>query len=384
METRFVVVGSGYAGTLAAIRLARRAGLGRVTLVDPDLRLVERVRLHEALVSGRDVEHPLARWAEPLGITLVRGRVDGLRAREVVLTDGRTLPFDQCILATGSRTARTLPGSMAHAHALEPGALAGVRDALQHASRVSILGGGLTGIETAAEIAEAMPTRRVTLVTRALAPSLTPRARAHVERTLRRLGVELALGDGIEAITAGAVQTTGRAIPFDLAIDTTGFASEAPAFLTGARDAIGRVLATPTLASRELEGVVLAGDLATPTGTLAGDPMIRGCQSAMPSGAHAADVAWARARGEAATEFAFAPNGYCVSLGRRDGVVDAYGQVLTGRSAAWVKERIVRYTVQSMDWQARGWDYRWRPFFRSARRRALPAHAGAALTETSA
>jgi len=69
--------------------------------------------------------------------------------------------------------------------------------------------------------------------------------------------------------------------------------------------------------------------------------------------------------------FAFVPNGFCVSLGRREGVIDAYGMVLTGRLAAWIKEQVVRYTIASMRWQASGTDYRWRPFF-GGPRKAVP------------
>lgn len=46
---RVVVLGGGYAGTMAALRLAPYA---RVTLVDPSDRFTERVRLHE-LAAGR-------------------------------------------------------------------------------------------------------------------------------------------------------------------------------------------------------------------------------------------------------------------------------------------------------------------------------------------
>ena len=380
MESRFVVVGSGYAGTLAALRLAHRAGRGAVTLVDPSLVLVERVRLHEALVHGRDVSFPLATIAERAGVTLVRGRAVDLLDHALVLEDGRRLPFDRCVVATGSRIAQTTPGSLEHAMALEPDTVPAMRDALARAGRVAVLGGGLTGIEIASEIAEAMPERRVVLVTKTLAPSLTSRARSYVERTLRRLGVELVLGASIDRVERGLVHVAGEEVAFDLAIDTTGFASAAPAFVGGARDAMGRVIADAAMRMHGAGDVILAGDLAAPDTTHAGAPMIRGCQSAMPLGAHAADAAWASVNGAPVAAFRFVPNGYCVSLGRRDGVIDAYGLVLTGRMAAWIKERIVRFTTAAMVWQSRGWDYRWRPFFGAAPR-ALASVSTQVLSE---
>src|SRR5437868_1363146 len=61
--------------------------------------------------------------------------------------------------------------------------------------RVVVVGTGLTGIETAAEIAERFPSLDVGLVGRAEpAGWMRPRARAHVERALDRLGVRVLAG----------------------------------------------------------------------------------------------------------------------------------------------------------------------------------------------
>ena len=100
-------------------------------------------------------------------------------------------------------------------------------------------------------------------------------------------------------------------------------------------------------------------------------------------GAHAADAAWASVRGDAVWPFVCQPNGFCVSLGRGEGAIDAYGRVLRRRAAVWVKECICRYTIAAIRWQARGVDYRWRPFV-GRRARALAALPAASLTEASA
>ncbi len=77
-----------------------------------------------------------------------------------------------------------------------------------------------------------------------------------------------------------------------------------------------------------------------------------GCKSAGPSGAHVAENLARALRGEPEEPFDFATPFYCVSLGRRDGVIQytlrdgsLEGGVLTGRRAAWLKELICRVTV---------------------------------------
>ena len=80
-----------------------------------------------------------------------------------------------------------------------------------------------------------------------------------------------------------------------------------------------------------------------------------GCVSAMPMGAHAGANIAARISAGRLAPFCFGFFIRCVSLGRRDGLVqfvDAQDRpterVLTGRAAALVKELICRMTLESV------------------------------------
>jgi NADH dehydrogenase FAD-containing subunit len=98
-----------------------------------------------------------------------------------------------------------------------------------------------------------------------------------------------------------------------------------------------------------------------------GSPIKMGCKTALPMGAHAADAALAALTGKFEPPFNFRDTGNCISLGRRDGVIQlrrADGSptrwVLTGRLAAFVKEQICRYTVVSLEHERRGTrSFRW-------------------------
>ena len=77
-------------------------------------------------------------------------------------------------------------------------------------------------------------------------------------------------------------------------------------------------------------------------------------------GAHAAANIARSLRGEALEPLRFGFSLRCVSLGRRDGVIQftdpddrPTGRVLTGRAAAFMKERICSMTSTVVDWETR-------------------------------
>lgn len=188
-----VVVGGGYAGTLAANHLRQRPDID-ITLVNPRPVFVERIRLHQLVA---DTGTATADYATLLGegIELIVDTVDHIdaTARRAVLTSGAGLDYDYLIYAVGSTGAvAEVPGCAEFAHSVAD---------LESAQRlhyaladlplpapITVVGGGLTGIETASELAELG--RPVTLICGpVLGPSLSPRGRRSVAKRLRRLGV---------------------------------------------------------------------------------------------------------------------------------------------------------------------------------------------------
>lgn len=384
---RVVVLGAGYGGLLAALRLARNAGARcSVTLVSADAHFTERVRLHERTAGAPAPTFSLREFLSSTGVTFRQGYVSSIdpRARSLVV-DGEPLAYDTLVYALGSRVdTSSVPGAREHAHTLDPAsterlyrelpALA-ARDA-----RVLVVGGGLTAIEAATELAEAHPSLRVTLAASTLGAQLAPAARAYLRASLARLGVALEEGARVRSLGAErALLEDGRELAFDACVWAGGFVAPALAREAGlAVNDRGQLLVDPflrALAHPEIYGV---GDAATP----ARDPGSRiemCCKSAMPMGAHAADVIARALRNEAPEPFAFFDTGYCISLGRRDGIIQSKrsdgtpGYALTGRPAAFVKERIVRYTTFSLRAERSGsLSYRWLRPARTPRAIAAP------------
>ncbi len=374
-HSSILVVGAGYAGVLAAVRVARQTrGRATVRLLSPTDFIVERVRLHESVATGRNVEVPIAPMLSAAGVQWVRGIATNVDAdRRVLHTDDRPLSFDWLIFAAGSGTrGDAVPGVADHAFTMNPSSVPALRarlcDIESQRGRVVICGAGLTGIELATELAEARPGLRVAIVCGgSVAPMLSERAQAHVRTAFRDLGVTLHEDRQIERVGPDGVQTSDGAVPGDVVIWCGGFAASPVLNSSGlATDATGRAWVDPQMRAVGHERVFVVGDAARPMAT-PGHAIHMGCKTAMPMGAHAADNVARAIRGLALRPFDFRDNGYCVSLGRHRAVVEwlprdgrPMGRVITGRWGVWIKEAITRYTVASLRAESRGWlHYRW-------------------------
>lgn len=366
VATRVVVIGGGYAGTLAANRL-QSASKVSVTLVNPRTEFVERIRLHQ-LAAGN---HRATRsYAELLNgdVRLVVDTAEQIdtTARRVRLGSGRGLDYDYLIYAVGS-TAAISP------HAAEFGF---PLSELEHAQRLRqhlatlapdaplvVVGGGLTGVESAAELAE--QGRRVTLVCDRLTPSLAAPGRRSVAKGLARLGVSIIEGAAATSVAADRVTLAdGRQLPSAATVWTAGFGVPGLGAASGlSTDEIGRIRTDETLTSIDDPRIIAAGDCAAPSDL----PLRMSCQSAMPLGAQAAHTVLARIAGTEPAGISQAFTGQCVSLGRHAGTIglshpdDRPRSVyLGGRTGALVKEQVCRLTVSLLRAEARRpGAYRW-------------------------
>jgi len=351
-----VVIGGGYAGTLAANRLQTRRDVA-VTLVNPRPSFVERIRLHQlvadtgtATVDYADMLHP--------DVALVvdsAAEIDAVN-RKVRLASGSGLRYDYLNYAVGSTFAvPSVPGAAEFAYQIcELEHARRLRDRvaeLDPTAPVCVVGGGLTGIETAAELAEARPEGAVTLVCGpTLGPSLSPQGRRSVARQLDRLGVQVIVGAAVSEVRErSVVLADGEELPSAVTIWTAGFGVPDVAARSGlSTDAMGRLLTDETLTSVDDMRIVAAGDAAAPSG----QPLRMSCQAAGPLGAQAANTVLSRIAGEEPARLSLAFVGQCVSLGRKRATLQLSHtddtprrSYIAGRPAAVIKEQICKGTV---------------------------------------
>ena len=363
---KVIVAGGGYAGLAAALRVKRRDPDNiDVTVVNDGPRLVERIRLHQESTGQAVRQRPLRPLLARADVRFVEGRVEGIRpASRHLIVSGVAMPYDRLVLALGSAP-RTddVPGAAEHAFTLTGAHARGLAQRLRrlagHGGRVAVVGTGLCGVEAATEIAEAFPALHVTLVGRA--PPLdgwSETARTHVQEVCARLGILVRAGVEVNGIGPGWLEAGGAAVAFDACIWATGF--EVPwigwdAGLAINRD--GRIRVDAELRSVSHPEIYAVGDIAAPQHA----EIPAGCKSAMPMGAHAGDNLAREQRGGVPLPFDYAVLFYCVSLGRRAGVIQwpgadgsLRGPAWTGWRAAWMKELICRSTCWALDWESRG------------------------------
>ena len=357
---KVLILGGGYAGLMAAARLGRHVAGAEVTLIDARPEMVQRIRLHEILAGGTPKTLPYARLLARRGARFVQAFVESLNpdARRVTVRtardERRELSYDVLVLALGSRTAAPIPGVAEHALRIDhPAELRKAHDQLRPGSRVLVLGAGLTGIEAATEIAERLSGLQVTLATRGrLADGWSNAAADHFARRFLELGIELKEETAVESLEAGrALVADGGSIGFDLAVWAGGFEALPLAREAGLPvDTAGRVRVTDTLQVPGRPEIFAAGDAAAAPDA-AGDAIRMGCVSALPMGGWSGENVARFLRGQEPKPFPFAFTIRCVSLGRRDGLVQFVDwndapqpKIWTGRRSVFVKEMICRMT----------------------------------------
>jgi NADH dehydrogenase FAD-containing subunit len=384
-DTQVVILGAGYAGILAALRLSHKTNDVNVsiTLVNAGDTFIERTRQHQVSAGQRVPAPKIKHMLRGTGVQFVQGTAKALQPDEnkieIETREGRrSLHYDQLVYALGSHFDRTHIAGAQNAFTLDAGDAIKLRDALpkiagQH-GRVLVTGGGLTGIEAATEIAESHPQLHVELVTSgALGEAMSPAGAAHLRNVFNRLKITIIEHTRIARIDEHqVVSVDGMAFPFDVCVNTTGFVAPALAREAGlAVNTIGQIVIDGYMRSVSHPNVYAAGDSAAFEDD-AQMPLRMACATAMPMAAHAADniAAWLHDRVQQPFQFGYALR--CISLGRHDALVQfvdpldqPVDRIITGKAGGAFKEMILRATVFLLKSPKRAALYR-RPHSRTA------------------
>ncbi|GAA2732912.1 NAD(P)/FAD-dependent oxidoreductase [Actinocorallia aurantiaca] len=368
MKHRIIVLGAGYTGAIAAGRLAKRLRREdvQITLVNAEPDFVERVRMHQ-LAAGQDLEpRPLADLFAGTGVEIRLARVTAVdtdrKTVAVIDADGADeLEYGTLVYALGSGwTDNGVPGVAEHAYeiASRPGALR-LREhlaGLDAGRPVVVVGGGLTGLEGATEIAEARPDLKVAIAARGgLGDWLSPKARAHLRKAAAELGITVHEHTTVTGVEAGAVLVEGGSIPSAATIWTTGFAVHPIAAATSmdVTDS-GQIVVDGTMRSVSHPDVYAIGDAAFAIGPC-DKPLRMSCASGGFTAMQAADAIAARLTGGKLPHVPIRYFQQCISLGREKAVIQfvtaddrAVSAALTGRFAPVYKELICKGAAWSV------------------------------------
>ena len=360
-----MILGAGYAGLMACARLLRSSIPVRLVVVSDQPIFQQRIRLHEALCGGRVAAPQLVSMLARRGVEFRQGRVERLVLAEkcVQLEGGDYLAYDGLVIALGSVPACAIPGSREHAVQLT--GLDAMREARsrlatlpEDAAPVTVLGGGLTALELASELAERFPRRCIRLVSaRETGSDLMPEGGRRIRDILTGLGVEQRQGR-VAAVGSDRLQLAdGTALSFSLCIDASGFRANPVLGTTGTpRDAQGRLRVDECLRLPGFPGVYVAGDAACVDGY--GDALRMACATALPMGTQAGLNLAAELSGQEPKPLDFGYFARFISLGRENGLTQfvdradrPMARVVSGRRAAWYKEWICRMTLAMIRWE---------------------------------
>jgi NADH dehydrogenase len=368
---RVVIIGAGFGGLSTAIAL--QAAEFQVTLIDQHNYHLFQPLLYQvatAALSPADIAGPvrsIVRDHRNVGVILAQ--VSGIDlAQNAVLAEGRRIPFDDLIIATGARHAYFGHDDWA-AHA--PG-LKTIDDATYLRRRILlafekaetepdpaerrrllnfvIVGGGATGVEMAGAIAELAKralaadfrvidprSARVILLEAGprLLPSFDPSLSEAAKHSLERLGVEVRLGAGVTDMDSSGVSIGQERIESRTAIWAAGvMASPAGRWLEAETDRAGRVIVNADLTVPGHPNIFVIGDTAhvpMPDGNLL--PGV--APVAKQQGKYVAKLLLARTKGKTLPPFQYRDYGALATIGRKSAVIEI-GRIKMHGFVAWV------------------------------------------------
>jgi NADH dehydrogenase FAD-containing subunit len=369
---RIVIIGAGFGGLTAAAGFAKAQA--SVTVIDRRNYHLFQPLLYQvatAALSPADIATPIRailRHQKNAEVLLAKvERIDKDR-REVVL-EGRRVPYDHLIVATGARHAYFGHDEWEH-HA--PG-LKKIDDATELRRRILIafeqaeiamdeadrrrlltfvvIGGGPTGVEMAGAIAELAKMAlardfrhidprqaRIVLVEAGprILPSFPPKLSAKAERALTRLGVEVRTGAAVTNCDAEGVQLGEERIESACIVWGAGVAASPAAKWLGAEhDRAGRVMVGPDLTLPGHPEIFVIGDTALALGP-DGKPLPGVAPVAKQQGAYVAKLIRARLEGRPEPKpFRYRNFGNLATIGRRAAVAD-FGWLRVSGRLAWV------------------------------------------------
>jgi NADH:ubiquinone reductase (H+-translocating) len=374
-RARIVVLGGGFGGLWTVRALA---GVDvEITLVDRHNHHLFQPLLYQVATAGLaapSIAAPLRYMLrQQKNVTVLLGTVEAIDPdAHTVTVDGRRLPYDRLVVATGSTHSyfghdawkQHAPGLKTLDDALkirERILTAFERAEAEHDAQVRkewlrfvVIGGGPTGVElagTLAEIARHTLPREFRRIDPASAQILLVEASSRVlgnlhealsasaRRQLERLGVTVLTGDAVSDVGDGYVQVGDERIATRTVLWAAGVAASPLGRQLGAPlDRAGRVQVLPDLSVPGHPDIYVIGDLASVRdGEVERAPMVPGvAPAAKQMGTYVGRAIRASVERRAPPEsFRYRDYGTLATIGRRAAVVQFPHARLSGRIAWW-------------------------------------------------
>ena len=350
---KIVVVGAGYGGITAVLRLAklfRSSPEYRVHLIDKNPFHTLKTQLHEAAVHKREVTIDIGQIIQKRNVAFHLGVVSAidLVGRRIEVDD-KTLLFEYLVLALGSQANfYNIPGLEQYAIPLQSAADA--ERIYRHISlicakasseenavmrremlRIVVGGGGLSGIELAGELVDhvrqctqnyRIPAEEAEIIlveaNDHILPSSDTSIRERIQQKLNEKGVKVRTNTAVTRLSPESVTlSTGEVLKTSMLVWTGGIRIADIAHESGIKTGqSGRIVVDAYLRSVDYPSIFAIGDNALAVNPQTGKAVPAAAQFALQQGRLVADNVWSVAFGRELKVYEPKVWGEVVSLGR--------------------------------------------------------------------
>lgn len=359
-----VVIGAGFGG-LACAKKLRKLDSYSVTLIDRNPYQLFSPLLYQVATASLpedDIAFPVRTAYED--VQFMRAEVTNIDAtkKELTLSNGKTISYDDLILAVGSEgTTFGIPGVAEHAFQMKSvGDARGIRHSLLSAYEsvedglspleslnVVIVGGGPTGVELAGAVKELQheihrefehiaPKATVTLLEAGprLLPTFHPHSSKYTLKTLTKMGVNVQVDAAVVEATHRSLRLKdGREIVAGTRIWAAGVVAPPHWKFLGETDRGNRIKVNSHL--QISDSIWIVGDVASsPDGDGRALPMV--APVAIQQGKHVARQLRRRESNKPLEVFKYRDKGQMATIGRRKAVVEMRSWLRFQGSLAWL------------------------------------------------
>ncbi|MGN1339962.1 MAG: NAD(P)/FAD-dependent oxidoreductase [Oscillospiraceae bacterium] len=231
----YVIIGNSAAavGTIEGIRQIDKAG--KITVIsDEDYHTYSRPLISYWLmgkVTDKNIYYRSPDFYEKNGVETLLGcraaKID-TSAKNVVLTDGRTVPYDKLMVATGSKPFVPPMNGMekiASCHTfMSYDSVKAIRAEIKEGAKVLIIGAGLIGLKAAEALNEYKADITVVDMADRILPSiLDMQAGAIMKKHIESKGTRFILGTSVDEFSANSAKLkNGETVDFDMVIIAVG------------------------------------------------------------------------------------------------------------------------------------------------------------------
>jgi apoptosis-inducing factor 2 len=203
---KVVVIGGGFVGSYVAKKLEK---VFDVTLIDSKNFFEFTPAILRTIVEPEHIKRVQILHKHYLHYsTIIIGKAKTFTEKEVVLENGKKIPFDYLVVSPGSSYGSNIKQENV-VLASRANVLHQTHDRVEKAKHIVIIGGGLVGVELAAEIIEKYPQKDVTILHSrdTLIQRNSPKAQRYAKNYFKKNGVHLLFGDRMTKVTSKAVLT---------------------------------------------------------------------------------------------------------------------------------------------------------------------------------